>query len=273
MTELTGWVVAAAFCAVLLAAPARAQDQSGPSLLEKSQNPIANLISVPIQENVFFNVGELDRTSSQTLLQPVYPAHLTDDWNLIIRPILPIVYQPALFKGDSSDFGLGDLNPQLFLSPSKTYDTPVGTASWGVGPAFQIPTATSGSLGTGKWSAGPSGVVFLVAKPWTYGALVQNYFSFAGRDDKPDVNEFVLQPFVNYNLEAGWFLSTNPIIVADWEADDRKWTLPLGGGFGKLFKIGDQPVNAAIRSYYNLLSPVDGPDWQIQAQLTFLFPE
>lgn len=148
------------------------------------------------------------------------------------------------------EFGLGDLTPEFFFSPSKPMLlAPDVSLVWGVGPALQIPTATSDALGTGKWSAGPAFVTFLSAKPLhiTTGFLVLNLWSFAGDSDRADVNSMTLQPFLNYNLPKGWYLTTAPVITANWEADgDNRWTVPLGGGVGRLFEIGHQPVNAQL---------------------------
>ena len=252
-----------------------AQDKpSGPSLQEQAQNPIASLISVPFQSNWFFGTGELDRMQYVMNIQPVIPVALSDSWNVIIRPIIPIINKPKMFTGDSSEFGLGDITPQIFFSPSTPIDTFAGELTWGVGPQFLFNTATDDSLGSGKWGAGPAAVLFIANKPWTYGALIGNTWSFAGNDDRLDVNSLLLQPFVNYNLSGGWSLVSGPIITANWEADsDDRWTVPLGGGVNKLFKIGKQPIQASLRSYYNVVKPEFGPDWQLQFQLTFLFPK
>jgi hypothetical protein len=147
---------------------------------------------------------------------------------------------------------------------------------WGVGPAFQFPTATDDELGTGKWSAGPGFVVFLSDRPLhiTTGFLILNLWSFAGEEDRANVNAMTLQPFLNYNLPKGWYLTTSPLITANWEAgDDNRWTIPIGGGIGRIFKIGHQPINANLTAYYNVLTPDDtGANWQLRAQWTFLFP-
>jgi hypothetical protein len=225
-------------------------------------------------------------------IQPVYPVQLNEHWNLITRPILPVIYQEPFFSGaelqeaeeilgdDVGDnhFGLGDLTPEFFFTPSKPAPLAPGVdLVWGVGPAFQIPTATNDLLGTGKWSAGPAFVTFLSAKPLrvTTGFLVLNLWSFAGDDDRADVNALTLQPFLNYNLDKGWYLTSAPLITADWEADDdNRWTVPIGGGIGRIFKIGRQPINAQISAYYNVEKPDDtGADWQLRAQWTFLFPK
>ena len=174
-------------------------------------------------------------------------------------------------------FGLGDLTPEFFFSPSKPTILGPGVGMvWGAGPVFQIPTATNDLLGTGKWSAGPAFVVFVDNKPLniTTGFLVLNLWSFAGDNDRANVNAMTLQPFLNYNLPEGWYLTTSPVITANWEADkDNRWTVPIGGGFGRIFEIGHQPVNAQLAAYYNVVTPDDaGADWQLRAQLTFLFP-
>ncbi len=251
-----------------------AADGSGPSLQEQAQNPIASLISVPFQSNWFFGTGELDRMQYVMVFQPVIPVALSADWNLILRPIVPIINKPKLFVGDSSEFGLGDISPQIFFSPSKPVDTFLGDLTWGIGPNLLFNTATDDSLGTGKWGAGPNTVVFFSNPPWNYGALVEQTWSFAGGSDRDDVSQFAIQPFVNHNLSGGWSLVSAPIISANWEADGGdKWTLPLGGGVNKLFKIGKQPIQASLRSYYNVVKPEFGPDWQLQFTLTLLFPK
>jgi hypothetical protein len=174
-------------------------------------------------------------------------------------------------------FGMGDLTPEFFFSPSKPIMlAPEVSMVWGVGPVFQFPSATNDLLGTNKWSVGPDFVTFLSIKPLhvTTGFLILNLWSYAGDDDSPDVNAMTLQPFFNYNLPDGWYLTTSPLITANWEAkDDNRWTVPIGGGFGRIFEIGHQPVNANIAAYYNAIRPEDtGADWQLRAEFTFLFP-
>jgi hypothetical protein len=137
-----------------------------------------------------------------------------------------------------------------------------------------LPTATDDVLGTEKWGAGPSAVVLTVQGHWVYGALINQIWSFAGDDDRDDVDQMLIQPFVNYNLTDGWYLSSSPIITANWEADSgNKWTVPVGGGFGKIFRIGKQPMNASVQAFYNVEKPDNGPDWTLRLQLQFLFPK
>ena len=135
-----------------------------------------------------------------------------------------------------------------------------------------IPTATASQLGSGKFSLGPSAVALMIEGPWVFGALINNQWSVAGWSDR-DVNQMLLQPFVNYNFGEGWYLTSAPIITADWKADSGdRWTVPVGAGVGKLFKAGKLPINTQIQAFSNVEHPKFGPDWQLRFQVQFLLP-
>jgi len=259
----------ALFVVLMSVTPVYAEGDSS-DLAKQTQNPISDLISVPLQNNWNFNVGPRDKTQYVLNIQPVYPISLNEEWNFIARTIFPVISQPQLFPGGDRETGLGDINFQGFFSPKKS-----GKITWGVGPTLVFPSATDDVLGAEKWSAGPAVVALTMNGPWVYGALVTNNWSFAGTDKRDDVNQMLLQPFVNYNLPDGWYLSTAPVVTANWEADDSddRWTVPLGGGFGKILKIGKQPVNVSLRTYYNVEKPDSAGDWQLQFQVQFLFPK
>jgi hypothetical protein len=240
---------------------------------------VADLISLPFQNNFNFGVGSRERTVYVLNVQPVIPFHLTEEWNLITRWVTPIINQPSLFPGMSSATGLGDINPSFFFSPAKA-----GDFIWGVGPTFTLPTASDRLLGSGKWSMGPTGVVLKIAGPWVLGALINNQWSVGGWGDR-NVNAMLLQPFLNYNLPAGWYLSSAPIITANWQADKAGsvWTVPVGGGIGKLFRLGQilplegsplakLPINTQLQAFANVAKPEFGADWQLRIQIQFLFP-
>lgn len=214
------------------AAPGAAHSHSPLSteaLAKLSQNPVANLISVPFQYSANFGFGADEDVQSVLNIQPVIPFDLGENWNLITRTILPIVYQPAPFPGMSDEFGLGDITFTTFLSPEAEEGF-----IWGAGPAFLIPTATASTLGQGKFGIGPSVVAVYSKGPWVVGALANNIWSVAGSEGRPDVSQMLVQPFVNYNLPGGWCITSSPIITANWEADSSNtWTVPLGGGFGR----------------------------------------
>jgi hypothetical protein len=161
------------------------------------------------------------------------------------------------------------MNPTFFLSPAKP-----GELIWGVGPAFVLPTATSKFLGQGKFSVGPSIVALVQPGHWTFGGLVNNVWSVAGPSSRADVNQMTFQYFINYNLSKGWYLSVSPIITANWKAmSGNIWTVPVGGGIGRIFKLGLQPVNVSAQFYGNAAHPINGSPWGMRLQIAFLFPK
>jgi hypothetical protein len=267
---------AALFCAT---APTHAADPNRPStadgaadsqeaLAKASQNPVANMISLPLQNNFNFGIGPNDVMQYNLNIQPVIPIHLNEDWNLITRTIIPIIDQPAPAPGVRSASGLGDINPQIYLSPAK----PDGLI-WGVGPTFTLPTATNSMLGADKWSMGPAVVALTIQGHWVIGAVANQQWSVGGGGDE-NVSAFLVQPFINYNMKHGWYLVTAPVITSNWEADsDDRWTVPVGGGVGKIFKIGKQAFNAQIQAFYNVEKPEFGSDWGLRFQIQLLFPE
>ena len=161
------------------------------------------------------------------------------------------------------------MNPTFFISPKR------GKLIWGVGPTFILPTATNTAfLGQGKWSMGPSVVVLVQPGKWTFGGLWNNAWSFAGHHDRADVNQMVFQYFINYNLSKGYFLTWQPTITANWKAPDgSKYVVPLGGGIGRIMKIGAQPVNIGVQVYGNAVHPPGASPWSLRAQFTLLFPK
>ncbi len=237
-------------------------------LAQTAQNPVANVISLPFQNNTNFHFGPLEKTQNIMNIQPVIPFSLGKNWNLITRTILPLISQPALFSGDDRTFGLGDTVFTGFLSPANP-----GRIIWGAGPVLLLPSATDEKLGTEQWGAGPSAVALTSSGPWLFGVLGNHIWSFAGESDRSDVNTTLIQPFINYNFPGGWFLTSSPIITANWEADSSQtWTVPLGGGGGRLFFIGRQPVNVSAQAFYNAEKPDFGADWSVRLSVQFLFP-
>ena len=253
-------------------APATAEsDEARTAALAKAaQNPVADLISFPLQNNTNFNTGPYSRDQDVLNIQPVIPLHLTKKWNLITRTILPIIWQPDTSQPTGQGwYGLGDLNPTLFLSPAKP-----GKLIWGVGPAIVVPTATAPQLGQGKLSLGPGIVLLTTPGHWVIGALANNVWSIAGTGSRPPVNQFLLQYFINYNMKKGWYITLQPIITADWRASSGNvWTVPFGGGVGRIMKIGFQPVNISGQFYGNAAYPNGGSPWGMRLQIAFLYPK
>jgi hypothetical protein len=201
-------------------------------------------------------------------IQPVVPLRINADWNMISRTIIPVISQPSpIFNSNTN--GIGDITQSLFFSPAHP-----GALIWGAGPVFTIPSATDPILGTGRVLLGPTAVFLTTPGHWVIGVLLNNQWSVGGNPLRPSVNTFLAQPFVNYNLADGWYLTSSPIITADWLAPSgQQWTVPIGGGFGRIFRIGDQPVSASIAGYYNVARPTGTPDWQLRTFFSLLFPE
>src|SRR5262249_8545599 len=229
---------------------------------------VADLISIPFQSNFNFGAGPRDATQYVLNVQPVIPFHLTEDWNLITRVITPIISQGSPAPGIDHVGGLGDINPSFFFSPANA-----GKVIWGVGPTLTFPTASNRLLGAGKYSAGPTGVVLSILGPWVVGALANNQWSFAGWGDTK-VNALLLQPFLNYNFGHGWYVPRARIMTANWATHVDKWLVPVGGGGGKLWRVGKVglPVNTQLQAFYNAIKPDFAPDWQLRFQVQILLP-
>ena len=243
-------------------------EQSTEALAKAAQNPVANMISLPFQSNTNFGFGPFHQPQEILNIQPVIPVSITPDWNLITRWVTPVVSQPKLSPTDNREFGLGDANPQFFFSPAKP-----GEIIWGIGPTFLLPTATDQNLGNHRWGAGPTAVLLTIQGQWVLGVLANNIWSFASTGNGSNVNQMTIQPFVNYNFPKGWYLTSSPIMTANWLAKGEKWTVPVGGGFGRTFKLGEQPVNMSLAAYYNAVTPKGGAKWQARFQVQFLFPK
>jgi hypothetical protein len=261
-------------------------------LVKQTQNPVASLISVPFQNNLNYPIGPFARYQDVLNIQPVIPVGI-GQWNLITRAILPVINRQDPLSEGGTRAGLGDINVTFFLSPAKP-----GKIIWGAGPVLSLSTATSSVLGTDKWGAGPSVVALVQPEGWTIGALANNVWSFAGGntttqvnttglpqrfvngidefiDRGTKVNSFLLQYFVSRNFEKGWYLTSSPIITANWELpSDERWIVPFGGGIGRVFKMGHQPVNFQVQNFYNAIHPktLPHPQWQFRVQLALLFP-
>ncbi len=234
-------------------------------LAKATQNPLAAMYSLPVQNNTTFNIGDRDRTQNVINIQPVIPISLTKGINLINRVILPVITQPYGEDGFSSSTGVGDLSYTAWLAPTKA-----SKITWGAGPAFQFGTASKDIYGSGEFGVGPSVVALTSIKKWVAGVVINNVWTFGDAKE----NKFLFQYFVNYNLPKAWYLVTAPILTANWNASSgQKWIVPFGGGGGKVFKIGNQPINVNAQMYYNAVKPDGWGDMAMRLQLQFLFPK
>jgi len=239
-------------------------------LAKASQNPVSNLISVPFNNNFNFDLRPQDKTQYILDIKPVVPIPINHTWNLITRTIIPIIKQPNVQLPYNYIGGMGDINPSFFLTPAHP-----GKIIIGAGPTFILPTATNKQLGQGKYSVGPSLVALSMPGSWVIGFLTSNVWSVGGQSNRPNVNFYTLQYFINYNFSKGWFLTSAPIITANWNTTSKnRWTVPFGIGGGRVFKIGKQAINASLQAYDNVINPrLGGANWQMQFNVSLLFPE
>ncbi len=249
------------------------QERAG-DLARAVQNPVADLVSLPFQNNTNFGFGPREGTQNVLNVQPVIPMDLNDSWLLINRLIVPVVSQPALLPNQSRENGLGDTTYTAFLSPKDRERWIAGRWLWGAGPVVLLPTSTDDQLGPGEWGGGLSAVFLTMPGRWVVGSLFSNVWSFSHDTAAERINLFTWQPFVNYNLDGGWYLTTAPLVTANWEAQSSNaWTVPLGGGAGRVFMLGRQPVNVSLQGYYNVEKPdLVGPEWSLRLTLQLLFP-
>ena len=236
-------------------------------LAKKLQNPVANLIRMPFQNNWDFGIGPKNAMRYTLNFQPVIPFSLNDDWNLITRTILPYIYEQAPANGLGDKGGLGDTLQSFFLSPKE----PVGGWILGAGPAIQWPTSTDNRLGTGKLGAGPTAVALRQEHGFTYGALANHVWSFAGERDTPNVNNTFLQPFLAYTTKTYTTFTVNTESSYDW--NHYQWTVPLNFEVQQLLKIGGHPVAFQFGYRYYADKPDNGPGWGLRFAVTLLFPK
>jgi hypothetical protein len=265
---------------LLAAAPALAQPSregtvrvtmDDAQLARAVQNPLANMISLPVQNDANPGYGPDGHVQNVLNIQPVVPVALNEDWNVIVRPVLPVTWQPPQAPGAGSSFGLGATQTQFLLTPSRAAHHMV----WGAGAVVQVPTTTDPALGSRLWGAGPGVIALTMRGPWVLGGVVNNVWSL-GDNPRSRYSTLTLQPLSSYNFPQwpGTFLSFSPIITANWEARRGDvWTVPVGLALGQIFHLGQQPLNAQLGAYYNVVRPENGPTWQIRFQVALLFPK
>ena len=260
--------ITAILCLLLLLAlsvPAVAEDSEA-ELAKKTLNPVASLISVPLQSNWDFGIGPADATKYTLNVQPVIPISINKEWNLILRTIVPVIHMESPVPGGDSKSGLGDITQSFFFSPVQPVD------GWilGAGPVFLYPTGAQ-AFSTKKWGAGPTAVVLKQESGWTYGLLANHIWSFAGPSSEQDVSATFLQPFVGYTTKKYTTLMVNTESTYDWV--NSQWTVPINLMLNQLLKIAGQPLSLQLGYRYYADVPDGGPDWGLRFTFTLLFPK
>ena len=269
MKTLLSAVAALTIAASVLCPPVSAQDGDQSDLAQDLTNPVADLLTIPIQMNYDQGIGPADDGwKLQTNIQPVLPFNVNDDWNLITRTIMPVIWQDEIVPGAGSQFGLGDINLSLFFSPKK----PTNGVIWGVGPVLYLSTATDELLGAEKWGAGPTAIALTMHGRWTMGALANHVWSFAGSNDRDVLDNTFVQPFVAYTTPSAWTYSVQSETSYNW--DTRKWSVPVNVAVAKLVMMGKLPVSLQAGVGRWLTSPDFGPDgWRFRLQANFVLPK
>lgn len=255
--------------ATLIAPPVFAQENAE-ALAKKLSNPVAALISVPLQLNYDQDIGPADDGERFALnIQPVIPIEINQDWNVISRTILPLIAQDDIFPGAGSQEGMGDIVQSLFFSPKAP------TANgwiWGAGPALLLPTGSDDFLTADQWAAGPTAVVLRQEGRWTYGALANHLWSYAGSDDRSDVDATFLQPFLSYTTPKAVTYSLNTETTYDWESDEA--SVPVNAGIAKVTRLGNQLISVGFTLRYWVDSPDGGPEgFGARFVFTLLYPK
>jgi hypothetical protein len=241
------------------------QEHSAENLAKITTNPIANMISLPFQFNFNFGMGDYNRYGTVLNLQPVIPFRLNDKWNVVNRIILPVMQKPDN-SPEGSTYGIGDINMSMFFTPSHP-----GKLIWGIGPAFHIPTSSAPELGGDAFGFGPSIIIMLMTgNHWAFGLNANQTWSYKSSD----LSSFFGQYMIIYNIKKGWFVNTMPTITADFTAaEGEQWTVPVGGGGGKVHKFGHQPIKFQLEAFYYVVKPTEGAEWTLQATVFLLFPK
>jgi hypothetical protein len=264
-------ITAMAFVAVLPSIgqpqqPGAAQRDTAADLAKKLSNPISDLVSVPLQFNWEQNVGPFKLTRFILNVQPVMPFTLSEEWTLIARVIAPFISQPPLSENGEAAFGMGDITTSFFLSPRST------GFIWGVGPVIVLPSTSEPTLGSGKWSVGPTLVLLKQSGGWTVGALWNQVWSFSGDERRDDVDQMFLQPFLAYQATRTLTLTVQSETTANWNADDDRWTIPINVVASKLSSFGEFPASYAVGIGSFVAHPDLGPTWKLRGAVTILLP-
>ena len=251
-----------------------AQDEPKPTtddaeaIAKKLANPIGALISVPFQNNMDIDIGDFNGSRNTLNFQPIVPFSLSEKYSLITRYILPVIAQYDITGEGTQEIGISDALVSGWLSNAVVENGFV----WGVGTAFLIPTATDDFLGTKKFGLGPTVIALQQKNGWTYGALMNQIWSVAGDEDRADVNQMYLQPFITYNWKSGTGLTINSEMTQNWEVGTTNAYINIMAG--ALAKFGNQMVQFQIGPRIQVAAPEGSKSpFGVRAALIFVFPK
>jgi hypothetical protein len=254
---------------VASACPGQEGEPDDDAMIKDSGNPITSVLNLPVQDNVSFGIGEYERTAHLIKIQPIRLTVRTGRvYRIRSRSIIPFAYIPDVNSPTGGTFGLGDIVLTGYFSPHR-----LGKHIWGIGPVLSLPTATDEKLGSGKWSAGASAVLLTQRKHWLTGFILLNIWSFAGADDRPEVNRMQIDPLVRYHLGKRWMFVSSPTISADWTAPEgERWLVPVGGGIGRIWLMAGYGWSFEVQAFYNVIHPdtYPFPDWSMRFQVQFI---
>ena len=255
--------------AVVAAQAGEKNPDEAKDLAKKLSNPVAALVSIPFQFNWQQGVGPDKSTQFVLNIQPVIPLGLSKSTNLIIRWIMPYLGQPSLAVGAPPVQGMGDITSSFFYSPADPKKL-----IWGVGPVLVLPTSSNPYLGSGKWSIGPTFVVLKQQKGWTYGALWNQVWSFAGDSGRSNVSQMYSQPFIAHTNTKAVTYTLNAEAITDWEAaSGQQWTIPINLMVSKIMFFGPFPASYQVGVGYYVVHPDNGPTWKLRVAFTMLLPQ
>jgi hypothetical protein len=240
-------------------------------LAHQVENPVSKLTSIAVEYQSDFGIGPLGVARDMLSIKPTFALAVTPDLSILSRTNVPFVSQAAVAHGMQSSSGLGDILESLLLVPG-----PVAGVICGVGPTVSLPTASARELGSGRMGVGPIAAVVTQPQPLTLGVLAAQTWSIASASDGPAINRLALLVLGVFQFAGGWYVRTSPVIVANWNAGSSRntWTVPVGGGVGKVLRIGHVPIDVFLAGYWNAVRPATAaaPSGSAQVQLAVLLP-
>jgi len=256
--------------ALALAPAAFADEAADRALVRGRHDVLSDTVNVAMRNETAFGIGRRDRTANLTVVEPSFLTLVGDSWGLAHRIQLPLVWQPEVVARYGGTYGLGDLGYELYAA------WPSGEGlSYGGGLSLVLPTGSDRRVSDSKWEVGPALALGTSWGPISLTLAARQLFTLASTHTAPDVNRLVVQPSLTWALRSGWYLVSAPRLQADWDAaSSDRFTVPLGGGAGRIFGVAGQRVAVSLEAYAIAAprSSTPHPDWTLRAGLSLLYP-